>query len=84
MKAYYELLGEIERDVKRLREESGGVPCPSTCFACCHNTATMAISEVEARDLKLGLDALPAELRAHIRRKAERSIKKVGSTRLQY
>ena len=77
MEAYYELLGEIERDVKRLREASGGVPCPSTCFACCHNTATMAISEVEARDLKLGLDALPVQLRAHIRAKAERSIKKL-------
>lgn len=75
MQAYYELLGEIERDVKRLREASGGVPCPSTCFACCHNTATMAISEVEARDLKIGLEALPAELRTHIRSKAERSIK---------
>lgn len=77
MKAYNELLGEIERDVKRLREASGGVPCPSTCFACCHNTATMAISEVEARHLKLGLDALPEQLREHIRSKAERSIKKL-------
>ena len=77
MEAYYELVDEIERDVERLRNESGGVPCPSTCFVCCHNTATMAISEVEARDLKIGLQALPAQLRTHIRQKAERSIKKL-------
>ncbi|CAI8041163.1 Single-stranded-DNA-specific exonuclease RecJ [Geodia barretti] len=77
MKAYHELLDEIQRDVERLREESGGVPCPSNCFSCCRNTATMAISEVEARDLKVGLEALPVEIRSHIRRKAEQSIKKL-------
>ena len=77
MKAYDELVDEIERDVQRLRSESGGVPCPSTCFTCCYNTATMAISEVEAQDLKIGLEALPAELRTHIRSKAERTIKKL-------
>lgn len=37
----------------------------------------MAISEVEARDLKIGLEALPAEIRSHIRQKAEQSIKKL-------
>ena len=77
MEAYYELVDEIARDVERLRNESGGVPCPSTCFACCHNTATMAISEVEARDLKIGLQALPEQLRIHIRQRAERSIQKL-------
>ena len=77
METYQELLAEIERDVERLRTESGGGPCPSSCFSCCRNTATMAISEVEARDLKRGLEALPAELRSHIREKAERSIKKL-------
>ena len=29
MKVYHELLDEIQRDVKRLREASGGVPCPA-------------------------------------------------------
>ena len=77
MKAYHELLDEIQRDVERLREESGGVPCPSNCFSCCRNTATMAISEVEARDLKVGLEALPIEIRSHIRGKAEQSIIKL-------
>ena len=77
MQAYHELLDEIQRDVKRLRDASGGVPCPANCFSCCRNTATMAISEVEARDLKVGLETLPVEIRAHIRQKAERSIKKL-------
>lgn len=77
MKLYEELLNEIQRDVNRLREESGGVPCPADCFSCCRNTATMAISEVEARHLKSGLDALPAEIRSHIRQKAARSIRKL-------
>ena len=79
MEAYQELVDEIQRDVERLREESGGVPCPSNCFSCCRNTSTMAISEVEARDLKVALDALPVELRTHIRQKAEQSIKKLKS-----
>ena len=78
MEAYRELVSEIQRDVERLREESGGVPCPADCFSCCQNTATMAISEVEARDLReIGLEMLPAQLRTHIRRKAERTIKKL-------
>ena len=77
MEAYHELLDEIQRDVQRLREESGGVPCPSDCFSCCRNTATMAISEVEARDLKVGLERLPVQLRTHIRQKAERVIRKL-------
>jgi len=77
MKAYHELLDEIQQDIQRLRDEYGRTPCPSNCFTCCHNTATMAISEVEARNLKLGLDLLPPQIRAHIRRKAERSIKKL-------
>jgi Fe-S-cluster containining protein len=77
MEAYHELLDEIQRDVQRLRHESGGVPCPSNCFSCCQNTATMAISEVEACHLKVGLEMLPVQLRTHIRQKAERTIKKL-------
>ena len=79
MQAYHELLDEIHGDVERLRQESGGVPCPSDCFSCCQNTATMAISEVEARYLKVGLEMLPVQLRTHIRQKAERTIKKLVS-----
>ncbi len=77
MKAYYALLDTIENDIARLRDAAGGSPCPSDCFACCRNTATMSISEVEARNLKIGLAALPAVLRSHIRQKAERSIRKL-------
>ena len=58
MQTYRELVDEINQDVDRLRKEYGGVPCPSDCFKCCLNTSTIPISEVEARDLKVGLDAL--------------------------
>ncbi len=75
MKAYHELVAEINQDVVRLREEYGRVPCPSNCFQCCLNTSVIPISEVEARDLKTGLDALPQQVRAHIRQKAQRTIK---------
>ncbi len=77
MEAYRELVSEIQRDVERLRAASGGLPCPADRFSCCQNTATMAISEVEARDLKLGLEMLPAQLRTHVLRKAERTVKKL-------
>ena len=70
MAAYNGLVAEITRDVRRLREEYGRLPCPTDCFKCCRNTATMPISEVEARDLKRGLDALPQQIRRHIRKKA--------------
>ncbi len=74
MAAYNGLVAEITRDVRRLREEYGRLPCPTDCFKCCRNTATMPISEVEARDLKRGLDALPQQIRRHIRKKADRTI----------
>ncbi len=75
MKSYHALVTEIMRDVQRLRAEAGGSPCPTNCFECCRNTATMAISEVEARDLKVGLEALPPQIRSHIRQKAAQTIK---------
>lgn len=74
MQTYNELVDEINKEVERLRNEYGGVPCPSDCFACCLNTATIPISEVEARDLKIGLDALPKAIRQHIRQKAQLTI----------
>ena len=74
MNAYHELVAEINQDVERIREEYGGVPCPSDCFQCCLNTSTIPISEVEARDLKTALDALPQEIRTHIRQKALQTI----------
>ncbi len=75
MQTYHELTAEITKEVQRLRKEYGRFPCPADCFECCKNTATMAISEAEARDLKVGLDALPLQLRMHIRQKAERTIR---------
>ncbi len=74
MKAYQELVDEIKRDVERLQNESGGIPCPSNCFQCCKSTSTIPISEVEARDLKTALDALPQPIREHIRQKAQQTI----------
>ena len=74
MNAYHELVAEINQDVEHIREEYGGVPCPSDCFQCCLNTSTIPISEVEARDLKTALDALPQEIRKHIRQKALQTI----------
>ena len=75
MKAYQELVTEIDQDVKRVREEYGRVPCPTDCFQCCLNTSTIPIGEVEARDLKIALDALPQQVREHILQKAQRTIK---------
>lgn len=74
MKVYHELVAEINQDVERIRKEYGRVPCPSDCFQCCLNTSIIPISEVEARDLKTALDALPQEIREHIRQKAQRTI----------
>lgn len=75
MQTYRELVDEINQDVARLRKEYGGVPCPSDCFKCCLNTSTIPISEVEARDLKIGLEALPLSIRHYIRQKAQNTIK---------
>ena len=75
MIAYHELVDEINQDVERLQKEYGGGPCPSDCFQCCLNTSTIPISEVEARDLKTALDALPQPIREHIRHKAQQTIK---------
>ena len=75
MNEYRELVTEIDQDVERVRKEYGRVPCPSTCFQCCLNTSTIPISEVEARDLKTALDALPQPIREHIRQRAEATIK---------
>lgn len=79
MKTYQELLSKIQRDVEVLRDASGGVPCPTDCFSCCRNTATMAISAIEARDLNAGLKELSPEIRSHIRQKAKRSIKRLAA-----
>ncbi len=74
MATYQQLVDEISQDIERLQEEYGRGPCPSNCFQCCLNTSTIPISEVEARDLKIGLDALPEPIRQHIREKAQRTI----------
>ena len=77
MHTYQELVDEINQEIDRIRNEYGRSPCPSNCFQCCSNTSTIPISEVEARDLKKGLDALPPEIRQHIRQKAERTIREL-------
>lgn len=77
MERYRQLAEEVESQTQQLREKRGGSPCPSGCFQCCRNTATMAISEVEAQDVKIGLKKLPLEIQAHILRKARRTIRKL-------
>lgn len=76
---YKQLVSEINRDVDRIRQEYGRYPCPTNCFQCCNNTSTIPISEVEARDLKNGLDALPKQIRKHIHQKAQQTIKVLES-----
>ena len=73
--SYQELVTEINQDIERIRTEYGRVPCPSDCFKCCLNTSTIPISEVESRDLKIALDALPQPIRQYIRQKAVKTIK---------
>ncbi len=75
MTKYNQLVSDINQDVDRIREEYGRYPCPTDCFQCCNNTSTIPISEVEARDLKIGLDALPKQVRIHIRKKALQTIR---------
>ena len=77
MVRYQKIVSEIDLEVQRLRKERGGSPCPLNCFDCCRSTATMAISEAEARDLKEGLRKLSKEVRSHIAKKANRSIQKL-------
>lgn len=75
MSTYQQLVDEITQDIERLRTEHGRGPCPSDCFQCCLNTSTIPISEVEARDLKVGLNALPETIRSHILEKAKQTIR---------
>ncbi len=79
MSKYKQLVSEINQDVDRIRQEYGRYPCPTNCFQCCNNTSTIPISEVEARDLKIGLDALPKQIRKHIHQKAQKTIKVLES-----
>ena len=75
MTKYNQLVSEINQDVDRIRAEYGRYPCPTNCFQCCNTTSTIPISEVEARHLKIGLDALPKPVRTHIREKALQTIR---------
>ena len=77
MGQYRHLMREVETETQRLYEARGSFPCPSNCFDCCRNTATMLISEVEGQDLKVGLKKLAPEIRAHIRKKANRSVRRL-------
>ena len=77
MERYQALVDEIDKDVHQLRLQRGSSPCPSNCFECCRNTATIAISEVEGQYLKEGLRKLPDEVRSHILKKANRSVQQL-------
>ena len=79
MVKYNQLVTEINKDVDRIRQEYGRYPCPTDCFQCCNNTSTIPISEVEARHLKIGLDALPKQVKSHIHKKAQQTIKVLES-----
>jgi hypothetical protein len=70
MERYQALVDEIDKDVDQLRLQRGGSPCPSNCFDCCRNTATIPISEVEGQYLKEGLRRLPKAVRSHILKKS--------------
>jgi len=74
---YRHLMEEVHLETQRLYEARGNFPCPSTCYDCCRNTATMLISEIEGQDLKVGLKKLPPEIQEHIRKKAKRSVRKL-------
>lgn len=74
---YRHLMEEVHLETQRLYEARGSFPCPSTCYDCCRNTATMLISEIEGQDLKVGLKKLAPEIREHIRKKAKRSVRKL-------
>lgn len=75
--AYQKVTNEIDVETRRLQVQIGGSPCPANCYDCCHNTATMTISEIEARDLRIGLQKLPKEIQSHILEKACKSITKL-------
>ena len=77
MEQYRHLMRQVHLEVQRLYEARGSFPCPSDCYDCCRNTATMLISEVEGRDLKVGLKKLAPEILAHIRKKAKRSVRRL-------
>ena len=55
---YLHLIKEIDHQVQALQQQSGEHPCPTDCYDCCRNTATMAISAVEAQHLSIGLKRL--------------------------
>ena len=55
---YLHLIKEIDHQVQALQQQSGDHPCPTDCYDCCRNTATMAISAVEAQHLSIGLKRL--------------------------
>ena len=78
--AYRKITNEIDVETQRLQAQIGGSPCPINCYDCCHNTATMTVSGIEARDLKIGLQKLPKEIQSHILEKADKSIIKLEAT----
>ena len=74
---YFHLVKEIDHQVQALKQQYGEHPCPTDCYDCCRNTATMAISAVEAQHLFIGLKRLPGTIQQYILEKANRTIDKV-------
>lgn len=77
LEQYRHLMGEVGLETRRLYEARGSFPCPSNCYDCCRNTATMLISEIEGQDLNVGLKKLAPEIQEHIRKKAKRSVRRL-------
>ena len=77
MEQYSHLMSEVDHETQRLYESRGSFPCPSNCYDCCRNTATMLISEVEGQALKVGLKKLAKEIQAHILKRAKRSVRRL-------
>jgi len=74
LEEYLYMTKEIDKQTANLRASLRDRLCPQTCYACCVNTATLLFAEVEGVYLKEGLEALPAEVRDYILKKAKRAI----------
>ena len=77
MDSYLNLIANIGDETRALADQAGSLPCPTNCFDCCRNTATMSISLVEAKHLGIGLKTLPHSIQEHVQKKAERTINKI-------
>ena len=77
MDSYLKLIANISDETRALADQAGSLPCPTGCFDCCRNTATMSISLAEAKHLSIGLKMLPHQIQKNVQEKAERTINKI-------